>query len=434
MDEAKKPVKVAIVGLGSRGKDTYVPCVKEFPEKMQIVAIADIVKEKVDEVAAEYHIPKEMCFSSAEELLAQDRLADALFICTMDQQHFGHAIPALKKGYHLLLEKPISPSLQECAEVARVAKECRRHVVVCHVLRYTPFYQELKRIIDSGKIGDVVSLQAIENVGYWHQAHSFVRGNWANSDTTSPMILQKCCHDMDILLWLANKKSKYVSSYGSLRLFKPENAPAGAAARCMDGCGAKESCPFDAEKIYITNPKTGVAAGNTGWPCNVLTLTPTVESITKAIQEGPYGVCVYHAGNNVVDHQVVNIEMEDGATVNFTMCAFTSEGGRFTKIMGTKGDILADMGTNLITVCEFGKEKEVIDVSKLAENFSGHGGGDVRLVEDLMDLIQNGAEPGQGLTSIDRSVESHFLALGAEYSRLHHGESIAIADVEKLVK
>lgn len=427
-----KPVKVAIVGLGSRGKDTYAKCAKLFPEKMKIVAIADIVKEKVDEVAKEYDVPKEMCFNSAEELLAQDKLADALFICTMDKQHYGHAIPALKKGYHLLLEKPISPDLKECAEIAKVAKDNKRHVVVCHVLRYTPFYQELKRIIDEGTIGDVVSMQAIENVCYYHQAHSFVRGNWANSDETSPMILQKCCHDMDILIWLANKRSKYVSSYGSLRLFKPENAPEGSTKRCLDGCKAKENCPFDAEKIYITDKATGVANGKNGWPCNVLTLNPTVESVTKALEEGPYGVCVYHANNNVVDHQVVNIEMEDGATINFTMCAFTSKGHRSIKIMGTKGDIEASMDTNLIDIGRFGKEHEIIDVKTLAKDFSGHAGGDNVLVKDLMDLIINDVEPGSGLTSIDHSVESHYLSLAAEYSRLHHGESVNINELDKL--
>ena len=210
-----KKITVSIVGLGSRGKDTYAKCAKIFPENMEIVAIADIVPHKVEEVAKEYGVPAEMCFDSAEALLERERLSDVMFICTMDKQHYGHAIAALNKGYHLLLEKPISPDEKECKEIAALANEKNLQVAVCHVLRYTPFYQKLKEIIKSGRIGDTVSIDAIENVGYWHQAHSFVRGNWRNSNETSPMILQKCCHDMDILLWLTDKHCKSCLLYTS---------------------------------------------------------------------------------------------------------------------------------------------------------------------------------------------------------------------------
>lgn len=307
-----KKIKVALAGLGSRGKDTYAPTAKLFPEKMEIVAIADIDPEKVAEVAKEYQIPEDMCFSSAEELIAQDKLADVMFITTQDKQHVGQAIPALKKGYHLLLEKPISPDLNECRQIVQVAHEYDRKVIVCHVLRYTPIYSTLKEVLDSGRIGSVVSVMSIENVGYWHQAHSFVRGNWRNSNTTSPMILQKCCHDMDLLLWLTGKTCQSISSFGNTYLFKPEMAPEGAAHRCMDGCNAKDSCPYDAEKIYLKHKRIGVENGYTEWPLDVLTLHPTVESITEAIKTGPYGRCVYHCDNNVVDHQVVNMNMTDG--------------------------------------------------------------------------------------------------------------------------
>ena len=203
-----RQLTVALAGLGSRGKDTYAKTAKLFPEKMKIVAIADIDPAKVAEVAREYDVPAQRCFSSAEELLAQDKLADLMFITTQDRQHVGHALPALKKGYDLLLEKPVSPKLEECRELLKTAQACGRKVVVCHVLRYTPFYTKLKEILDEGTIGDVVTVMGIENVGYWHQAHSFVRGNWRNSDQSSPMILQKCCHDMDILLWLTGKSCR----------------------------------------------------------------------------------------------------------------------------------------------------------------------------------------------------------------------------------
>lgn len=422
-------ITVALAGLGSRGKDTYAPVAKDFPEKMEIVAIADIDPAKVEDVAQKYGISKEKCYSSAEEMLKQDKLADAMFITTQDRQHVGQAIPALRRGYHLLLEKPISPDLRECREIVDVARECDRRVVVCHVLRYTPFYAKLKSVIESGVIGDVVSVMAIENVGYWHQCHSFVRGNWRNSNETSPMILQKCCHDMDLYLWLTGKACKSVSSFGSTYLFKESRAPEGAATRCLDGCKGKEGCPFDAEKIYITDAKTGVASGKTTWPLDVLALHPTRENIMEAIRTGPYGRCVFHCDNNVVDHQVVNLDMTDGSTMSFTMSAFTNDNSRYAKIMGTKGDIVADMLHNTIDVCAFGKSHEIIDVSKLAADFSGHGGGDKRMVEEFIDLLISGKEPGSAITSLDRSVESHLIALAAEKSRVNGGECVPIASL-----
>ncbi len=424
-----KRITVALAGLGSRGKDTYAPVAKLLPEKMEITAIADIVEEKVEEVAREYKIPKERCFTSAEEMLKQERLADVMFIATQDRQHVGHAIPALEKGYDLLLEKPVSPDLDECRELLKVANERGRKVVVCHVLRYTPFYTKVKELIDSGVIGDVVTVMGIENVGYWHQAHSFVRGNWRNSEITSPMILQKCCHDMDLLLWLTGKTCESVNSFGSTYLFKEEKAPEGAAKRCLDGCAVKAECPFDAEKIYITNETTGIAHGKSDWPCNILTLHPTEESVMEAIKTGPYGRCVYHCDNNVVDHQVVNLNMTDASTISFTMTGCTEENSRFTRFMGTKGEIEASLHSNLITVKPFGKEQEVIDVSKLSDDFSGHAGGDNRMVEQLLDMIREGTEPSRSMTTLDKSLESHYIALAAEQSRISGGKLIRLEDI-----
>lgn len=421
-----KKLKVALAGLGSRGKDTYAKCADIYPDKMEIVAIADIDRSKVDEVASLYNIPKNMCFNSAEELLEQERIADVMFITTQDKQHVGHAIPALKKGYHLLLEKPISPDLDECREIVKVAKEYNRKVVVCHVLRYTPFFTKLKQMIEEDSIGDVVNVMALENVGYWHQAHSFVRGNWRNSETTSPMILAKCCHDMDLYLWLTGKTCKSVSSFGSTYLFKEECAPEGSALRCLDGCKAKENCPFDAEKIYLTHKKIGLANGYKSWPLDVLALHPSVDSITEAIKTGPYGRCVYHCDNNVVDHQVVNLEMTDGSNVHLTMSGFTATGSRYAKFMGTKGEIIADMSTNIIKLTIFGEDTVEIDVSKTASDFSGHGGGDNRMVSEFLDLLIYDKEPTSSITSVEHSVESHYCALAAEESRLNGGQLVEL--------
>ncbi len=424
-----KQCTVAIAGLGSRGWDTYGLCVRKFPEKMKITAVADPRAERVALAVEELGTENLQCFRSVEELLEQPRLADILVVATQDRQHVGHAIAAMEKGYHILLEKPISPELPECREILKVAQRTGRKVMVCHVLRYTPFYNELKRLLDAGTIGEVVCVQHVENVRYHHHAHSYVRGNWRRSDETSPMIMAKCCHDLDILLWLTGKHCKSVSSFGDTFLFKAEKAPEGAAMRCMDGCKAKENCPYDAEKIYLTNKGMGVAAGNTGWPCNILEPHPTVENITAALKNGPYGRCVYHCDNNVVDHQVVNMQMEDGTSMQMTMSAFTAHGGRYTKIMGTHGEINADLHKSQIWVMPYGGEDYCIDVRKLAKDFDGHAGGDSRLLEELLDLVSGQAEPSIRYTSLEDSMESHFMALAAERSRLENGRVVTIGEV-----
>lgn len=423
-----KQITVAIAGCGGRGLDTYASVAKQIPEKMKIVAVADLLPERLQKARDQFDLTASQCYSTVEEMLEQPQLADVLFVCTQDRQHVGHAIPAIRKGYHILLEKPISPDAAECRALLQAARECNRYVVVCHVLRYTPFYRAVKQAIDSGAIGRPVSVQAIENVGYWHTAHSFVRGNWRDTNETSPMILAKCCHDLDILLWLTGQRCKTVSSFGDTALFRADKAPEGAALRCTDGCAIKESCPYDAEKIYLTNPQTGVLHGNTAWPCNVLQLFPTEENIRQALREGPYGRCVYHCDNNTVDHQIVNMQLEDGATISLTMCAFTSKGHRYLKVMGTLGDIEADMGRNIVEVTTFGHEPQIIDVTKLADDFSGHGGGDNAMVKEFIDFLAD-PEHHRMSTTLEASLESHYVALAAEQSRLDGGQAVAVADL-----
>ena len=422
----EKKLTVAILGFGSRGRTAYGMELLTLKDRAQVVAIADHHEERLRMGAEAHGIPENMCFHSAEELLAQPKLADVAMICTQDRMHVTHAIAALRKGYDLLLEKPVSPLLSELQELTRVAKEEGRKVVVCHVLRYTPFFQTIKQAIDSGRLGTVVNIQALENVRYWHQAHSFVRGNWRREDETSPMILAKCCHDLDYLIWLSSSRVERVSSFGSLMYFKPENAPQGAAKRCLDGCLAKDSCPYDCEKIYLTNPDTGVLAGHTDWPVDVLSEYPTEESIRESIQNGPYGRCVFACDNDVVDNQIVNLQMESGAVLNLTMSAFTSHGGRTVKVMGTHGDLWGDMDQNIIRITEFGKETEVIDLGTIADNFEGHGGGDRGLVLAFLDYME-GKDPGNTITTLDTSIESHLAALAAEQSRLEKGAPVEIA-------
>lgn len=421
-----KIVRIAIAGVGSRGKNAYGLELLNMKDRAKVVAVADIDPERLALAGDAHGVPDEMRFPSAEAMLAMPKLADAMLVCTQDRQHVPHAVAALKKGYDVMMEKPISPKLEDLQEITKVSRENGRRVVVCHVLRYTPFFQTIKKTIDSGVLGEVVSIQALENVRYWHQAHSFVRGNWRREEDTSPMILAKCCHDLDYLVWLCGKKCERVSSYGSLMYFKKSNAPEGAALRCTQGCKAKESCPYDAEKIYLTNKDTGILCGNVEWPIDVLAENPTEEKIRHAIETGPYGRCVFHCDNDVVDHQIVNMQMEGGASLSLTMSAFTSIGGRTIKVMGTLGDLWGDMHENKIRIGVFGKEPQVIDLGKEEKDFAGHGGGDRLLMEQFVDLMQ-GKKPDGTITTLETSVESHLVALAAEKSRLENGESIEIA-------
>ena len=422
-----KKLTIAIIGLGSRGMHTYAPAIERYADRAEIVAAADLRPANLKEFSERFHVPANRCFTSAEELLAQEKLADAVFICSQDRDHVPHGLLALEKGYHVLMEKPISPNPEDCRKLLESANRNNRRVVVCHVLRYTPFYRKLKELISSGTIGEVVTLQALENVGYWHQAHSFVRGNWRRSDETSPMCLAKTCHDYDMYLWLADKKPALITSFGNTYHFKSECAPAGAAKRCLDGCAAKENCPFDAEKIYITSEKTGVRHGNTGWPADVLALIPDEENIREALEKGPYGRCVYYCDNDVVDHQVTSILNTDGSTINFTMSGFSAaDASRCCKVMGTKGELIGDMRKNTIEVVVYGQEREVIDVSKLSDDFSGHSGGDIRLVDAFLTLLETGKET-DGITTLEQSLDSHYVAFAAEESRLAGGMPVSIS-------
>lgn len=408
-----KPIKTVLIGAGQRGADAYAPYALEYPDEIQFVAVAEIDDERREVFRKLYKIEEAYCFKTWEELLEQPKLADAAIICTQDRMHFKPTMKALERGYHVLLEKPMSYDAKECVLMGEAANKYNRVFSICHVLRYTPFYTHIKDIIESGEIGEVMAVQQIEKVGYWHQAHSFVRGNWRNSEETSPMILQKSCHDMDIILWLVGVDCKCISSFGSLGHFKEENAPEGATKRCLDGCKVRSECPYYAPRIYID--------WKDNWQADVIrkvvSLDTSTPALLKALKEGPYGRCVYYCDNNVVDHQVVNIEFKNGVTASFTMSAFTYDGGRTIKLMGTKGQVDGNMETNEIEVIDFltGTKKSYA----IKVNAAGHGGGDKGIMQDFVELVQ--AEGGkEGKTAANRSVQSHLMALAAEKARVEN--------------
>ncbi|MFI3258405.1 MAG: Gfo/Idh/MocA family oxidoreductase [Spirochaetales bacterium] len=411
-------ITAVLIGAGQRGTYAYCEYGLEHKDELKIIAVAEPIRERREYFAKRHDISADMVFDDWEKLLEKGKIADCAMVCTQDKFHTAPVKKALSLGYHVMCEKPMSPDSQECIEMAEYSKKYGKTLTVCHVLRYSPFYTELKKILDSRIIGDIVSVQHIECVGYWHQAHSFVRGNWRNSTETSPMILAKSCHDMDILTWLIGKKCKKVSSFGSLMHFKPENAPQGAGKRCLIDCKAQENCPYDVKKIYFGNEwYTDLIRG-------IVARDKTDDAVIAALQTGPYGRCVYHCDNDVVDHQVVNLEYENGTTVSFTMCAFTFEGSRVMNIMGTMGQILCDMEKNEIVVKEFLTGNT--NTLNIKTPIGGHSGSDDRFMKGFIKTVESDGE--FSLSGAEESLESHLIALAAEESRLT-GKTISMDEI-----
>jgi len=328
--------------------------------------------------------------------------------------HYEPTLKALELGYHVLLEKPMSPDPKECVEMELAAKKHNRMLTICHVLRYTAFWSAVKRVINEDRIGKIVSIQLNENVGNMHMSHSFVRGNWNNSDESSPMILAKSCHDMDILAYIMDEPCKRISSFGSLMHFNEQNAPEGAPARCLDGCPAESSCQYFAPRYYLGEGR--------GW-ARKFTLDNSREGVLEALRTNDYGRCVYRSDNNVVDHQVVNMEFESGATAMFSMCGFTRDNTRIMQIMGTKGEIRGNMEHNEFSIFDFvSKEETTIRVNAPVD---GHGGGDQEIVRSFLREVRN-YDGQEGLSSASASVRSHLMAFAAEESRLNQGKPIEL--------
>lgn len=418
----ERPTTVAIIGAGNRGRLVYAKYAKMKPDEMQVVAVAEYDDGKRSLLADEFQIPKERQFKSAQELFAQAKMADMAFICTQDRQHIDHALMAIEKGYDLLLEKPVSENISACKKLLMRARETNTQVTVCHVLRYAPFYQKAKEIIESGKLGRIINIEAAENVAYWHQSHSYVRGNWRRSDETSPMILAKCGHDMDLLVWLTDSKCEKVSSMGDRTFFRRENAPKDAPSHCLLGCPNKEECPYDAEKIYVLDKETGYDSIGKGWMQETVLLNPDREGLLETLKTSPYGRCVFQCDNNVVDHQVVQAQMENGIHISFTMSAFTKYCYRTLHIYGTKGELSGDLMTEQLVLKPFIGDEEIVPLD-VAETISGHGGGDYRMLHDMFVARREGKAT---ITGLEKSLESHFMALAAEESRINGGQMIHV--------
>ena len=402
------PVKAVLVGAGARGMDVYAAYALAHKTELQFVAVAEPDEEKRRRFCALHGIPPERAYKDDEALFAAGKLGDCAFVCTQDRLHTRPAMMALEQGYDVLLEKPMATTREECELLVRTAQRQGRKLMLCHVLRYTRFFSKIKELLEKGAIGTLVGIAHNEDIGYWHFAHSYVRGEWRRADKASPMILAKCCHDLDILRWLAGSRCTSVYSTGDLYHFKAENAPEGAPARCLDGCAHLRECPSYAPAQYLTE--------DTDWPTAVISADRSIEARTRALEKGPYGRCVYRCDNDVCDRQSVVLQFENGVHATFTASAFSENMDRRIVLDGTGGRITGSLETNTIALVQFATGlHETFTLSSQVDTL-GHGGGDQHLIADFVDLVRNGS--AQAKTMAQDSLESHMLAFAAEESRL----------------
>lgn len=417
-------IKVVIAGFGNRGQ--MFGRIIKGDNNATLVAIAEPDERNRKRAETDYNVCADRCYKNAEELFKQGKIADVAFICSQDAQHKEMAIKALELGYDILLEKPAAATIEDCLEIRDKANALNKKVMLTHVLRYTPFYRYIKHLIVTGKLGTIVNIEQTENVAYWHFAHSYVRGPWGNMKKSTPTIIAKCCHDLDLISWLMNKRCVKISSVGELFWFKEENAPKGSAGYCHD-CpeSVRNDCLYNAYKVYTETVEHAVVGGLArvrGFAVN--------EIIDK--KEDPISKCVYRSDNDAIDNQIVNMVFEDGSLANLNMIAFSRECYRYTHVHGTLGDVYGNIEEGLLHVNIYGQGEKIVDVNNdpsintdgISLN-DGHGGGDHYLYKDFMNYITTNDE-SITRTTIDQSIESHVMGFKAEESRLHGGKPITL--------
>jgi len=413
-----KPINALLLGAGSRGADVYAGYARTNPAMLKIAAVAEPNAARREKIADLHHIPAEQAFTSWEEAFKRLPEVDAVIIATQDQMHYGPIMAAIERNLHILCEKPIVPHLDECRQIEKKAAAFSKVFMIAHVLKYTAFFSEIKELLCAGRIGRLIGINLVENVGHIHYSHSYVRGNWRRKGESSPMILAKSCHDMDIMHWLAASPCESLHSYGDLHYFKKENAPKDAPLRCLEGCPHSVECPYFAPKTYLTD--------HIGWPTNVITTDLSLEGRIAALENGPYGRCVFHCDNDVVDHQTVSMRFTNGVMANFIMTGFTAEIHRSISLFGTAGEINGDMEANTIRVSDFAsKNTETIE---LGRQTGGHSGGDGRFITGFVNMIRGSG--GDGRNMIRESFESHYMAFAAEQSRLE-AKTIRLEDFKR---
>ena len=431
-----------VIGAGDRGANAYVPLLLDEPSLGRIVAVAEPDPVRRDAFAERFGIPQDKRFADHRELLAGPAIADFALVATPDADHLEPALRALEQGYHVLLEKPMATRESECEQLVEAGEKAERLLQICHVLRYAPLYQAVKSVIDSGELGEVVTIQHSENVSYWHYAHSYVRGHWRNRDASSPMILAKSCHDLDLLCWLAGASPLRLSSHERPTELRAANAPADAPERCIEGCPHAERCPYDAAAMYrdlspmlldlqtktqrpdeLAAASTGTSTGSeaiepprasgwTGWPISVISNDPSPEGIERALRETRYGRCVYRVGDNdQPSSQNVGILFANGVNASFTMHSNSYREGRETRIDGTRGSLLAGFYTlEQFAVVHDHKSGQSRQVSLDLES-GAHGGSDPKLFRAFLAALRGEAD---AVTTARESLWSHRMAFAAD--------------------
>jgi predicted dehydrogenase len=400
-----RPVTVAVVGAGARGR-AYAGYALAHPEEATVVAVAEPRPPYRDWFAGVHGIAADRVFTTWEELAARPRLADAVIVATPDALHVEPAAALAERGYAILLEKPMAPTEDGCRRVVDVVRRTGVLFAVGHVLRYTPYTVALKALLDQGVVGDVVSVQQLEPIGFWHFAHSYVRGNWRNEAESTFMLLAKSCHDLDWIRFVVGDRCLRVSSFGNLSHFKPSERPAGAGDRCID-CAVEPTCPYSAARFY----RRALADPHLRYWVEIVTRDVSAEGVESALRDGPYGLCVYASDNDVADHQVVNMEFSGGQTASLSVTAFTPQAPRMSRIFGTRGYI--DGNGRAFSVFDFLTESTRVVEPEWGE---GHGGGDEGLVRAFVAAVAAG-DPSRIRTSPVEILESHLMAFAAERSR-----------------
>lgn len=432
----QKPITAIIVGAGHRAF-VYSELAKTNPEMLKIVGVADPNPIRRKKAMEYFGFGEDMCFESAQELAEKGKLADAVINGTMDEQHLETAVPLLNAGYDMLLEKPFAPNKEEMEEIVECARKNSSKVMICHVLRYTPFYYSIKERIVNGEIGDIINIQTTEHVSYHHLSTSYVRGKWANSDKChTSMLLAKCCHDLDIMMWMMSEtKPVRISSYGNRLQFKEENAPKEAGTICMKDCPLVDTCVYSTKRLYIDHPDRWAFYV---WDALEDIENPTIEDkIALMKSDSPYARCIYKCDNNVVDHQSVLVNFDSGATGTHNMVGGSAEPRRNIHIIGTKGEIFGNFEESKFTVLKINPSpdahNEECDVEEvdlkvsgdMVGAYGGHGGGDERLAADFVKFIR-GEKPSLACTSIFDSVAGHLSVYLADYSRENNGEPMTV--------
>ena len=412
-----KPKTAIVVGAGHRGLLCASYALKH-PDDFKIVGVADPNEFRRNQTASIHGFGPEMCFESAEQLAAKGQLADAIINCTMDTEHVPTTLPLLEAGYDILLEKPIATEESEVRALLAAVRKYQRTVMICHVLRYAPFYAAIRRKVLDGVIGDLISVMTVENVSYHHMASCFVRGKWNREDLGSSMLMAKCCHDLDLITWMKSGIApKSVASFGGLMHFRPENAPVGSGTRCLVDCKIEETCDYSCRKHYLEQNIWGMYA----WQSieEDMSLENKIRSLKE---ENPHGKCVWHCDNDVVDHQAVIIEFADGSTASHNLIGGTSKPCRSIHLVGTKGEIqgVNEGGTFVVRHPDARAGHEYSETQVEFDGAGGHGGGDLRLVEDFVHTLQGKARSISS-TNIEDSVYGHLIGFAADRAKAEHG-------------